>query len=93
MQSKSLLAACLFTAVIFLVTCVAAQTTPTAAEAEQFINAAEKQLNDLSLKAGQIGWIYANFITFDTENLSAAASDEYTAALTKLATESHRFRS
>ncbi|PYS87448.1 MAG: peptidyl-dipeptidase [Acidobacteria bacterium] len=91
MQSKSLLAAWMFTAVIFLVTPLAAQTTPTAAEAEQFINAAEKQLNDLSLKAGQIGWVYANFITFDTENLSAAASDEYTAALTKLATESHRF--
>ena len=92
MQSKFLLNFCLIAAaIIFLSISAVSQTAPTAAEAEQFINAAEKQLNELSLKAGQIGWVYANFITFDTENLSAAASDEYTATLSKLATESHRF--
>ncbi len=71
-----------------------AQTKPaTAAEAAEFMAAAETRLAALSLKSNQAGWINSNFITFDTENLNAAASEEYTAAVTELAVASHRFDS
>jgi peptidyl-dipeptidase A len=66
---------------------------PTPAEAARFITAAEKRLSDLSVRASQASWINSNFITFDTENLNAAASEEFTGALTQLAAASHRFDS
>ncbi|NOT46589.1 MAG: M2 family metallopeptidase [Acidobacteria bacterium] len=64
---------------------------PTAAEAAKFIEAAEARLAALSLKANQASWINSNFITYDTENLNAAVSDEFTAAITEFAVKSHRF--
>lgn len=64
---------------------------PTAAEAAQFVADAEKRLTALGLKINNASWIQSTYITFDTENLAAAAGEEYAAALTELATASHRF--
>ena len=78
---------------VLLVASIHTQTRGRAAadEAVRFIAAAETRLAALSLKANQASWINSNFITYDTENLNAAASDEYTAAVTELAVASHRF--
>ncbi len=56
---------------------VYAQTTaPTAAEAQEFMNKAEAQLADLSVKVQRASWVQENFITDDTEAMAADAIDE-----------------
>ena len=52
----------------------------TAAEAQAFVDAAEKRLFDESIDAGRIEWINATYITDDTDALVAESS----AALTEL---------
>src|SRR5262249_18198639 len=64
---------------------------PTAADAEKFVAAAEKELNDLSLKAERAGWVQENFITDDTEAIAADANDALTEAGTRLAKEAVRY--
>jgi peptidyl-dipeptidase A len=64
---------------------------PTAAEAERFINEAERRLLTLNLKASRASWVQSNFITDDTEAMAAAAQDELTAASTELAERARRF--
>ncbi|MBA3913507.1 MAG: M2 family metallopeptidase [Acidobacteriales bacterium] len=70
-----------------------AQTSsaPTVAEAQQFMQQAESQLADLSVKANRASWIQENFITDDTEIISAEAQDEITAVTTDLVEKSKRF--
>ncbi|MFZ0286998.1 MAG: M2 family metallopeptidase [Terriglobales bacterium] len=57
---------------------------PTVAEAEQFMNQAEARLNELTVKAARAQWVQENFITDDTEGISADANDQLTAATTEL---------
>src|SRR5580704_19530608 len=71
-------------------TMLAAQT-PTVAEAHAFIVKAEKQLFDLNNKAQRAGWVQENFITDDTEAISADAQQEVLAATTDLALKATRF--
>ena len=59
-----------------------AQSTPTVAEAQDFMNKAEAQLSDLAVKVNQANWVHDNFITDDTEALAASANDEITAVTT-----------
>jgi peptidyl-dipeptidase A len=66
---------------------------PTAAEAVKFVDAAEKRLFDLGVEASRAAWVQANFITQDTEALSAATSERVIAATAELAKEAERFRS
>ncbi len=66
-------------------------TAPTAAEAEKFVAAAEKELFELGLKAQRASWVQENFITDDTERIAADANDDLTAAGTRLATQAVRF--
>ena len=68
-----------------------APAAPTAAEAEQFVAQAERKLFDLGLKAQRAAWVQENFITDDTEQIAADASDELTAVNTQLAKEAVRF--
>lgn len=100
MQNKSLRCwAALLALVLMLGASARAQTKtvhkakgrPTAAEAAQFVTDAEKRLAELGLKINNASWIQSTYITFDTENLAAAAGEEYSGALTELATASHRF--
>ena len=68
-----------------------AVATPTAAEAQRFISRAEKELADLSVKVNRADWVANNFITDDTEELTAEAQEAYAVATQKLALEARRF--
>jgi peptidyl-dipeptidase A len=67
---------------------VAAQTP---AEAERFIDTAERELQARSLPTARAAWVAANFITDDTEALSAYFQTDYSLAVRRLATEAARF--
>ena len=68
-----------------------AVATPTAAEAQRFIARAENELADLSVKVNRADWVANNFITDDTEELTAEAQEAYAVATQKLALEARRF--
>ena len=59
--------------------------------AQAFIQDAEDTLARLALEAAQAAWVYANFITFDTEQIQARANEKYTAEVVRLANEAARF--
>ena len=83
----------LLLSLLFFPLLIQAQTPskPTVAEAEQFWNQAEARLNDLTVKTARAVWVQENFITDDTEALSADAQDQITAAVTELVDQSKRF--
>ncbi len=64
---------------------------PTVAEAEEFMRNAETRLNDLTVKASRASWVQSNFITDDTEILSADANEALIGATTELAKQATRF--
>lgn len=63
----------------------------TASTPEQFINEAEARLAELGMKLGRAQWVAANFITDDTEALSADANKEYIALTTQLAEAARKY--
>jgi len=58
---------------------------------QQFLDAAETRLNDLTVKSNRAGWVQATFITDDTEAISAAANENALAAISELAAQAKRF--
>jgi peptidyl-dipeptidase A len=66
-------------------------SAPTVAEAERFITRAETRLLDLWIKSGRASWVSENFITDDTEQISADADAAVKAATTELANEAKRY--
>ncbi|MDP9162251.1 MAG: M2 family metallopeptidase [Acidobacteriota bacterium] len=78
---------------IFISLMVQAQSAPkpTAADAEKFMAQAEARLGELSVKVNQAEWVQENFITEDTEALSAGAQEEFTAVTTELIDQAKRF--
>jgi peptidyl-dipeptidase A len=64
---------------------------PTVAEAEQFITQAETRMNQLTVRAARAQWVQENFITDDTEAISADANEQNTAAVTELVEQAKRF--
>ena len=64
---------------------------PTVAEAEEFMRNAEIRLNDLSVKASRASWVQSNFITDDTEIMSADANEALIGATTELAKQATRY--
>ena len=48
-------------------------------------------LNDIEVKAARASWVQENFITDDTEALSADGQDQLTAATTELIEQAKRF--
>ncbi len=74
-----------------LVKTVHKEAAPTLAEAEAFMKHAEDQLADLSVRASRASWVQENFITDDTEVLSAQAQEKLTAVVTQLALDTRRF--
>jgi peptidyl-dipeptidase A len=64
---------------------------PTAEEARQFADAAEKQLLDLWIKAGRAQWVQETFITQDTEEMAAEANEAVASATAELAAGARRF--
>ncbi len=67
------------------------QSQATIAEAEEFIRGAETRLNDLTVKASRASWVQSNFITDDTEIMSADANEALMGATTELAKQATRF--
>src|SRR5215469_6309458 len=63
----------------------------TAEEAKKYIENAEKDLFELALKAQRAGWVQENFITEDTEQIAADASEVANTAAAKYAKEAHHF--
>jgi peptidyl-dipeptidase A len=68
-----------------------AASKPTVAEAQQFMNQAQSRLNEIQIKAARASWVQENFITDDTQALSADAQDQLTAATTELIEQAKRF--
>src|SRR5215471_14593066 len=64
---------------------------PTVAEAEAFMKKVEDELEDITVRAARAGWVQENFITDDTEVLSAQAQEKATAVTTKYALDARRF--
>src|SRR5579864_1703274 len=70
---------------------VQAASKPTVAEAEQFMKQAETRLNEIEVKGARASWVQENFITEDTEALSADGQDQLTAVTTELIEQAKRF--
>src|SRR5438270_4382746 len=68
-----------------------AKGAATVAEAQAFMKKAEDQLLDLGVRASRASWVQENFITDDTEALSAQANEKLTAVVTQLALDARRF--
>jgi peptidyl-dipeptidase A len=64
---------------------------PTVADATEFVERANRELYDLGVRAGRAAWVAANFITYDTQQISALADQEFTTAFVALAKEASRF--
>jgi peptidyl-dipeptidase A len=63
----------------------------TAAEAREFVDAAENRLLDLWIKQQRAQWVQETFITDDTELMAAEADDAVKAATSELAAQTRRF--
>jgi peptidyl-dipeptidase A len=68
-----------------------AKAAPTVAEAQAFMKKAEDQLEDLTVRSSRAAWVQENFITDDTETMSAQANEKLTAVVTQLALDARRF--
>jgi len=76
---------------LFCATLYAQTSSPTVAEAEQFMNQAEARLAELSVKVNTAAWVQQNFITYDSQALNADAQDQNTAVTTELVEQAKRF--
>src|SRR5260370_32209889 len=68
-------------------------TAPTPDEAKRFIEHAEQELAELELKAERAAGVQLNFITFDQEDIAAAAAEAANTAATNYAKLAHRYDS
>src|SRR5262252_4540888 len=82
---------CLVVALVALFTVAARGNGQTAAEARQFVQRANNELQDLQVRANRASWIQENFITEDTEALNAEVANELAVAIQRLAQGAKRF--
>ncbi len=68
-----------------------AEAALTAADAKTFLANTAKELDTLYQEVSRAEWIYANFITHDTAQLSASANRKITEAVVRLANEAAKF--
>src|SRR5262245_2616657 len=66
-------------------------TTPTAAEATQFVDQAEAKLAAVNVEQQRASWVAENFITYDTQIIAAAANEKQIALGVDLAKQAARF--
>src|SRR5690554_4180201 len=69
----------------------AARDTNSVISATEFVLEAEIQLEELGHYAERVAWVNSNFITSDTEQLSAIATEAYTALQVRLATQAAEY--
>ena len=65
---------------------------PTAADADAFIAAAEKDLFDYTVEASQVNWVNATYITEDTDAMAARINAVGTEKAVKYALEAARYK-
>ena len=87
--STAALAVALFAAPVAAQTAPAAK--PTAAEADAYVTAVEKEAADLSVPANRIAWVNATYITDDTDALAARSGAELTEKAVQWAKGAARF--
>ena len=64
---------------------------PTVAEAERFIADSEQKLDRLGLDAGRAEWVAENFITLDTETMTAQANEQFLTVSGDIALKARRY--
>ncbi|GEM71721.1 M2 family metallopeptidase [Sphingomonas aquatilis] len=92
--STAALVAALFAAPVAAQTAPAGQAAPakpTAAEADAYVAAVEKEAADLSVPAQQTAWVNATYITDDTDALAAKSGAELTEKAVQWAKGAARF--
>jgi peptidyl-dipeptidase A len=88
--STAALAVALFAAPVAAQTASPA-TKPTAAEADAYVAAVEKEAADMSIPANQTAWVNATYITDDTDALAAKSGAELTEKAVQWAKGAARF--
>ncbi|MBK8861569.1 MAG: M2 family metallopeptidase [Sphingomonadales bacterium] len=75
-----------------LVSPALAQTAPTAADADKFVAAAEKELGDFTIFNAQVSWINQTYITDDTDAVAARVGAQGTELGVRYATEAAKYQ-
>ncbi|MEM7586569.1 MAG: M2 family metallopeptidase, partial [Acidobacteriota bacterium] len=78
-------------ALTLTVACQPGEAPPSAAEAADFVADAEAQLLESWIATERAAWVQANFITYDTELLAAAAEEKTTNLVVGLAQRAARY--
>src|SRR5580658_558152 len=91
MKKSSLLPLALLLATFFLTGCNREAPPPTVDDASKFLADAEARLLALGVEDQQADWIHENFITDDTEAVSAKADQRAIDESVRLAKEATRF--
>src|SRR5271156_6094294 len=76
---------------VLLIAPVMFAASPTVQEAKKFLDDAEAKSLVLGVESNRADWVRANFITFDTETLSASADERSIAEGVRLAKGATRF--
>jgi peptidyl-dipeptidase A len=71
---------------------IAPQGKPSVAEAERFIDDAERRLERLAIDARRAEWVAENFITLDTETMTAQTNEQYLTLSGEVALKARRFK-
>ena len=79
------------TLIALFASAIAAHAQPSAAQAKKFTDDAEAKLLKLNVEASQAQWVQENFITFDTEALSAITNERAIAEGVRLAKEAAKY--
>jgi peptidyl-dipeptidase A len=66
-------------------------TVPTVEDATRFVNDAETRLAEMNVEAQRASWVAENFITYDTQIISAKANEKQIALGVDLAKQAARF--
>jgi peptidyl-dipeptidase A len=69
-----------------------AQSSPTVEDVRAFLERAEARLNELAVRSARASWVQSTYITVDTQQIAAEASEALIAATTELANEAAGFR-
>jgi peptidyl-dipeptidase A len=69
----------------------AAASRPTVADAERFVAESEQTLEKIGIDAQRAEWVAENFITTDTETITAQANERYLTASGEIALKARRY--
>lgn len=76
---------------LLLAAALPSKAQPTADDAVAFADSAEAVMSKLGKRAAQAAWVQATYITHDTQQIAARASEKLTAASSRFAKEAARY--